>query len=293
MIRFKPDITNTSNVVKIITTIKDVRQKISRARRKGLSVGFVPTMGALHQGHLALMRQARKETGLVVISIFVNPLQFGPNEDFKRYPRNIKGDARLAKTAGVDIIFAPSVKEMYDNSLTFVDMADMTDKLCGKSRPGHFRGVLTVVAKLFNIVAPDIAYFGQKDFQQALIIKKMARDLDMNLAINVLPTVREPDGLAMSSRNKYLSVTERFYANRLYQSLLKAKELIISGEKDSGKIRNTMLSIIKTIPGSRIDYVEIADPETLEKAEKIKKRPVLIALAVFVGKTRLIDNIVC
>lgn len=278
--------------MKIITAIKDIKKEISRTRQRRLTIGFVPTMGALHQGHLALMRQAKKETDLVVISIFVNPLQFGPKEDFKRYPRNLKGDAGLARTAGADIVFAPTVKEMYHNTFTFVDMSNLTDKLCGKSRPGHFRGVMTVVAKLFNIVQPDTAYFGQKDFQQALIIKKMAKDLNMNLEVKVRPTVREAGGLAMSSRNKYLSIMERYYANRLYRSLLKAKELILSGEKDCRKIRNAMLAIIKTIPGSRIDYVEIADPETLGSIERIKKRPVLIVLAVYVGKTRLIDNIV-
>ena len=288
--------------MKIITTIKGIKKEINQAQRKRLTIGFVPTMGALHQGHLALMRQAKKETDLVVISIFVNPLQFGPKEDFRRYPRNLKGDAGLARTAGVDIIFAPPVKEMYDNPGSFVDMsnppdqvpsrASLTDKLCGKSRPGHFRGVMTVVTKLFNIVQPDIAYFGQKDFQQALIIRKMAQDLNMNLEIKTLPTVREPDGLAMSSRNKYLSIMERYYANRLYRSLLKAKKLIISGEKNCQQIIKAIRAIIKTIPGSRIDYVEIADPETLGNIERIKKRPVLIVLAVYVGKTRLIDNIV-
>jgi len=288
--------------MKIITTIKGIKKEINQAQRKRLTIGFVPTMGALHQGHLALMRQAKKETDLVVISIFVNPLQFGPKEDFRRYPRNLKGDAGLARTAGEDIIFAPSVKEMYDNTGSFVDMSNppdqapsrviLTDKLCGKSRPGHFRGVLTVVTKLFNIVQPDIAYFGQKDFQQALIIRKMAQDLNMNLEVKTLPTVREPDGLAMSSRNKYLSVTQRSYANRLYRSLLKAKKLIISGEKNCQQIIKAIRAIIKTIPGSRIDYVEIADPETLARIERIKTRPVLIVLAVYVGKTRLIDNIV-
>jgi len=277
--------------MKIITTIKDIKKEISQAQRKRLTIGFVPTMGALHQGHLTLMQQAKNESNIVIISIFVNPLQFGPKEDFRRYPRSLKSDVGLARTAGVNIIFAPTVKEMYANTLTFVDMSNLTNKLCGKSRPGHFRGVLTVVAKLFNIIQPDIAYFGQKDFQQALIIKKMAQDLNMNLEIKTRPTVREPDGLAMSSRNKYLDVTHRTYANRLYRSLLKAKGLILSGEKSCKKIRNAMLAIIKTIPGNRIDYVEIADPETLESIERIKNRPVLIALAVYVGKTRLIDNI--
>ena len=288
--------------MKIITTIKGIKKEISQARRKRLTIGFVPTMGALHQGHLTLMQQAKKENDLVVISIFVNPLQFGPKEDFRRYPRNLKGDAGLARTAGVDIIFAPSVKGMYNNAFpperptglagTFVDMPNLTDKLCGQSRPGHFRGVMTDVAKLFNIVQPDIAYFGQKDFQQALIIRKMAQDLNMNLEVKTLPTVREPDGLAMSSRNKYLSIMERCYANRLYRSLLKAKGLILSGEKNCRKIVKAMRDTIKTIPGNRIDYVEITDPETLESIKRIKKRPVLIVLAVCVGKTRLIDNIV-
>src|SRR3989339_746288 len=276
--------------MKIITTIKNIKTEINKARRKKLTVGFVPTMGALHQGHLTLMQQAKKENDLVIISIFVNPLQFGPKEDFKRYPRNLKDDAGLARAAGVDIIFAPATEEMYHNTLTFVDMPKITDKLCGKSRPGHFRGVLTVVTKLFNIIRPDSAYFGQKDFQQALIIKKMTQDLNLNLKIKTLPTVREPDGLAMSSRNKYLDVTQRSYANRLYQSLLKAKELILSGEKGCNKIIKAMSNIIKTIPGNRIDYVEITNPETLESVKQIKNRPVLIALAVYAGKTRLIDN---
>lgn len=278
--------------MKIIATIKGIKKEISRARQKRLTIGFVPTMGALHQGHLALMQQAKKESDLVVISIFVNPLQFGPKEDFSRYPRNIKADTELARTTGVDIIFTPSVKEMYNNTSTFVDMSDLTDKLCGKSRPGHFRGVMTVVTKLFNIVQPDVAYFGQKDFQQALIIRKMAQDLNMNLEVKTLPTIREPDGLAMSSRNKYMDITQRSHAHRLYRSLLKAKELILSGEKSRKKIRNAMLAIIKTIPGNRIDYVEIADTKTLESIERVKNRPVLIALAVYAGKTRLIDNIV-
>lgn len=279
--------------MKIVSAIKSLKKEISRARRRGLTIGFVPTMGALHRGHLALMKTAKKETGLVVISIFVNPLQFGPKEDFKRYPRDLKSDAKLAQSAGVDIIFAPSVATMYKNAGTFVDMAGLTDHLCGKSRPGHFRGVMTVVNKLFNIVQPDIAYFGQKDFQQATIIKKMVRDLDMNLQVKVQPTIREPDGLALSSRNKYLSLIERHYAHRIYQSLIKAKNLIRSGEKRPGTILKTIRTIINTIPGVRIDYAEITNPENLEKIEQIKKRPVLIALAVYVGKTRLIDNILC
>jgi pantoate--beta-alanine ligase len=192
-------------------------------------------------------------------------------------------------------MYAPTPKSLvwgYNNTSTFVDMPNLTDRLCGKSRPGHFRGVLTVVTKLFNIIQPNIAYFGQKDFQQSLIIKKMVQDMNMNLEIKTLPTVREPDGLAMSSRNKYLDITQRSYANQIYRSLLKAKGLILSGEKSCKKIRNVMTAIIKTIPGNRIDYVEIADPETLENMGRIKNRPVLIALAVYVGKTRLIDNII-
>jgi pantoate--beta-alanine ligase len=279
--------------MKIIKTIKAVKKEIEKARRRHLSVGFVPTMGALHRGHLALMTTAKKEKGLVIISIFVNPLQFGPKEDFKSYPRNLKSDARLARAAGVDIIFAPDINEMYNHNATFVDMNQLTDKLCGKSRPGHFRGVLTVVAKLFNIINPDIAYFGQKDFQQALIIKKMARDLNMDLQIKVLPTVREPDGLAMSSRNKHLNTEERNYANRIYRALDKARESVKSGQKDCHKISKAIISAIRTIPNSRIDYIKIADPETLNQLDRIRRRPVLIAMAVFVGRTRLIDNILC
>lgn len=279
--------------MKIIRTINNLKKEIRQIKRKGLLIGFVPTMGALHEGHLSLMRQAQQETDIVIISIFVNPLQFGPKEDFKSYPRNLKSDARLARTAGVDIIFAPTVKEMYQSHFdTFVDMSQLTNKLCGKSRPGHFRGVMTVVTKLFNIVEPDIAYFGQKDYQQALIIKEMVRDLNMNLKIKILPTVREPDGLAMSSRNQYLTDSQHINANRLYQALLKARQLILDGENNCGKIHKTMVSIIRSIPQSKIDYIEIVDPETLEGLKKIKQLPILIALAVYLDKTRLIDNII-
>jgi len=278
--------------MKIFTNIKDIKKEVRQIRKKKLTIGFVPTMGALHQGHLTLMKQAKEKNDLVIISIFVNPLQFGPNEDFQSYPRNLKNDTRLARNAGVDIIFAPPVKEMYHNARTFIDMPNLTDKLCGKSRPGHFRGVMTVVTKLFNIIQPNIAYFGQKDFQQALIIKKMAQDLDMNLEVKILSTIRETGGLAMSSRNKYLNITQRLHANKIYHSLLKAQELIISGDKNYNKIIRRIRSTIKTIPKSRIDYIKIINPETLEDMKWAENKKILVAIAVYVGKTRLIDNII-
>jgi pantoate--beta-alanine ligase len=278
--------------MKIIVSIKDLKQEIKKARSKKQSIGFIPTMGALHQGHLSLAKTAKKENDVVIMSIFVNPMQFGPKEDFKKYPRTLKQDAKLATGAGVDIIFAPDAKEMYsDDFYTFLDMKGLTDRFCGKSRPGHFKGVLTVVAKLFNIVEPDTAYFGQKDYQQATIIQRMVKDLNMNLRVMVLPTVREEDGLAMSSRNRYLTSSQRKYAYRIYQALVEARAMIQSGENDCAKIIKKMEAIIKTIPESRIDYIAIADSETLEILKKTNNHNVVILAAVFVGKTRLIDNI--
>jgi pantoate--beta-alanine ligase len=249
-------------------------------------------MGFLHEGHMSLIRKARKDTDCVIVTIFVNPSQFGPKEDFKRYPRAIKRDLRLCKKEGADIIFAPRAKDMYpEGSATHVNVERITDKLCGVSRPGHFRGVSTVVAKLFNITMPDIAYFGQKDAQQAIVIKKMAEDLNMGVEIKVMPIVREKDGLAMSSRNIYLNRKERCRAQSIYKSLKSAKELFDGGERNSKKIINKIKKVINNQPGAKIDYAAIVDTKNLRDIKNISGEA-LAAVAVKVGKTRLIDNIV-
>ena len=261
-------------------------------RREGKTIGFVPTMGYLHEGHLSLIRKARKENDYVVISIFVNPAQFGPREDFTKYPRNFLRDKKLARSCGVDSIFYPSAKAMYPQGYkTSVLVEDLSNVLCGARRPGHFRGVTTVVLKLFNIVGPDAAYFGRKDAQQAIIIKKMVEDLNLPVKIKVLPIVREKDGLAMSSRNTYLSKQERENATILYNSLQTAVGMIKSGDKDPRKITAAVRKMIKAKRGARIDYIKIVDFDTLKEVKKIKARS-LIAVAVFIGKTRLIDNII-
>ena len=255
-------------------------------------VGFVPTMGYLHEGHLVLVKQAKAENRSVVVSIFVNPTQFGPKEDFAKYPRDTKRDLKLLEREKADVVFMPKTSEMYPKNFnSWVEVSGITDKLEGASRPGHFRGVTTVVAKLFNIVEAHKAYFGQKDAQQLAVIKKMAIDLDMNLEIIASPTVREPDGLAMSSRNTYLNAEERKQAIVLYQSLLLAKELFEKGEKDAEKIRRQMKELIQTKPLADIDYVSIADAGTLDELDKMKA-PALVSMAVRFGKTRLIDNVV-
>jgi pantoate--beta-alanine ligase len=249
-------------------------------------------MGYLHDGHLSLVRAAKKHTDIVVMSVFVNPLQFGHKEDFERYPRDLKRDEQLASEAGVDIIFYPSVKDMYQEGYaTYVTVERLTDGLCGASRPGHFRGVTTVVAKLFGIVRPDVAYFGQKDAQQAAVIKKMAQDLNMGVEIKILPIVREKDGLAMSSRNVYLSDPERKDALALYQSLKNAESLIAGGETDAGRIIKMIKDEIASKPLVKIEYVSIVDAKELVELETITKEA-LIAVAAHVGKTRLIDNII-
>lgn len=278
--------------MQIIRTIKNLRNAINRAKLKDKTIGFVPTMGALHQGHLSLMRQAVKDNDIVVVSIFVNPTQFGPKEDFKKYPRNLKQDARLCRKVGVDIIFYPDIKEMYpDNYKTYVEVYNLSDCLCGKFRPGHFRGVATVVTKLFNIVSPDIAYFGQKDAQQAIIIQKMASDLNMPLKIKIMPTVRDNDGLALSSRNVYLNPEERKDALVLSKALNLAKGLIKASIKDTHKIIARMRKLIAAKKTSKVDYISIVDLDNLKPIKKISDT-CLIALAVWVGKTRLIDNII-
>lgn len=265
--------------------------KALRRQSQG-AVGFVPTMGYLHEGHLELVRRARAENSVVVVSIFVNPTQFGPAEDFKRYPRDIPRDLALLEREKTDIVFIPSAEEMYPPEFnTWVIVEKVTERLEGKSRPGHFRGVATVVNKLFNIVEPARAYFGQKDAQQVVVIKRMVSDLNMNVEIVVVPTVRESDGLAMSSRNVYLNPQERQAATVLFRALSLAESLWREGERDADIIRNAMVSVISKEPLAEIDYVSIAHPETLEELSKIDG-PALTSLAVRIGKTRLIDNMV-
>jgi pantoate--beta-alanine ligase len=275
--------------MKVIETIAEVKK--ARHELKG-SVGFVPTMGYLHEGHLSLVKRARAENDTATASIFVNPTQFGPKEDFESYPRDTERDLALLEKEKTDIVFMPSAAEIYPPRFnSWVEVEDITGRLEGASRPGHFRGVTTVVAKLFNIVEPTRAYFGQKDAQQLAVIKKMVKDLNMDLEIVACPTVREPDGLAMSSRNTYLNPEERNVATVLYQSLNLAKEMWLKGEKNADKIRREMTGLIRRQPLAHIDYVSIADNETLEELEEIKT-PALVSLAVKIGKPRLIDNIV-
>ena len=278
--------------MKIIRSLKEMSGFSRKAHVKGKSVGFVPTMGALHEGHLSLIRKARKENDVVVVSIFVNPIQFGPKEDYGRYPRNLRRDSKLCEKSGADVIFYPGQKQMYPlNYKTYVAVYDLSNCLYGKFRPGHFKGVTTVVNKLFNIVSPDNAYFGQKDAQQAIIIKKMAEDLNIPVKIKVLPTVRERDGLAMSSRNAYLNKEERRDATVLNQALILAKNLISQGNTSSSVIIRRMKELINNKKSARIQYILIVDPNDLLPVAKIKDK-VLIALSVWMGKTRLIDNIV-
>jgi len=273
-------------VVEKIAEMRQLRQQLAEP------VGFVPTMGYLHDGHLALVKQARAENPSVVASVFINPTQFGPREDFKQYPRDTQRDLALLEKEKTDIVFMPSVDEMYPPQFdSRVEAGKITERLEGASRPGHFRGVTTVVAKLFNIVQPTRAYFGQKDAQQLLVIKKMVADLNMNLEIVTVPTVREPDGLAMSSRNTYLNSQERQAALVLYQALSLAQELWSQGEKDAEHIRQQMKAFIQKQPLTDIDYVSIADTETLNELDTVKP-PALVSLAVRIGRTRLIDNVV-
>lgn len=276
----------------ICRTVEEIRKFVREARSKGQKVGLVPTMGYLHEGHLTLMREAKKSCDVVVISIFVNPLQFGPKEDFAQYPRDFERDARMAEDVGVDAIFVPEAEEMYPRGFsTHVDVEGLVDCLCGASRPGHFRGVATVVTKLFNIVLPDKAFFGQKDAQQVLVIKRMAEDLNMPLEIVAVPTVREADGLAMSSRNIYLSAEQRKAALVLSQSLEAAREAVAGGQRDADKILRLVREMISGQPLASIDYVELRALPNLEPVQFING-PVLLALAVKFDKTRLIDNAV-
>ncbi|TET15765.1 MAG: pantoate--beta-alanine ligase [Dehalococcoidia bacterium] len=274
--------------MKVVTTLAEMREL--RGQLAG-SVGFVPTMGYLHEGHLELVRHARAENQTLIVSIFVNPAQFGPGEDFASYPRDPERDLALLEKEGVDFVFMPSAEEVYPQGFTsWVEIEKVSERLEGATRPGHFRGVATVVAKLFNIVQPTRAYFGQKDAQQLIVIKKMVSDLDMNLEVVAVPTVREPDGLALSSRNSYLSPEERQAALVLWKALGLAQELWDKGEKSAERLRQEMTSMIESEPLAKIDYVSIADPETLEELEEVD-RAALVSLAVRIGKTRLIDNI--
>lgn len=261
-------------------------------RMQGRTIGFVPTMGFLHEGHLSLMRHARQRSDVVVASIFVNPTQFGPTEDLDRYPRDEAGDRSKCEAAGVDVLFMPTAAEMYpEKPSVFVTVDEVSDILEGAIRPGHFRGVATVVSKLFNIVKPHTACFGQKDFQQCAVIRRMVEGLNMDVAIIVLPTTREPDGLAMSSRNSYLNSDERRKAASLYRALTAAEHLIREGVREPDKVKNKMLAVLREEQGLVIDYIEIADPGTLSPLSTLNK-DLVILLAVRVGKTRLIDNLV-
>lgn len=277
--------------MKIIRSIPKMQKTALRLKGEGKRIAFVPTMGDFHEGHLSLIRAARKRGDVLVVSLFVNPAQFAPGEDFKRYPRNLKRDGRLARDLGADILFAPSPEDIYPEGFsTYVEEEKLSIGLCGARRPGHFRGVTTVVAKLFNIVRPDVAVFGQKDAQQARIIQKMVRDLRFPVKIVVRPLIRERDGLAMSSRNRYLSSRERKGALLLSRSLFEARERVRKGERSATKLKASIRRKLRAVPNSRIDYVEVVDAETL-KPLKTVRGDVLIALAVWIGKARLIDNV--
>jgi pantoate--beta-alanine ligase len=275
----------------IVTTIADVRAEVEEARRLGMTVLFVPTMGALHEGHASLIRAAGRPSAFVVVSIFVNPTQFGPNEDFARYPRTLDADQKLCTEAGANLIFAPTAEEMYpDSPLTSVEVAELQDVLCGPLRPGHFRGVCTVVLKLFNIVAPDVAVFGEKDFQQSRIIRRMVRDLNVPVEIQIEPTVREADGLALSSRNRYLTAEQRAAAPGIHRALQAVRSRAQAGETDVTRLEQSLQAELEAIPGARVEYARIVDAETLQTPAKLD-RPAAAAVAVFLGNTRLIDNV--
>jgi pantoate--beta-alanine ligase len=275
--------------VRVVQTISAVRH----FRRQVTILGLVPTMGALHAGHARLIETAREECGSVVVSIFVNPTQFNDQRDFQLYPRDLTVDVELCETLGVDVVFAPPVEELYPGpQASFVEVAGLTGHLCGPFRPGHFRGVATVVLKLLNIVQPDRAYFGEKDAQQLAVIRRMVRDLDVPVTIVGVPTVREPDGLALSSRNQRLSAEERLAAPVLYQALQLVQQRIAGGARDPGEIGQQALGVIEGQPGMRVEYLEIVDPQTLQPLARIEG-PALAAAAVWLGSTRLIDNVQC
>lgn len=278
--------------MKIVETIAEVRKEVKEWRKQGLSVGLVPTMGFLHEGHQSLIERASRENDRVVVSDFVNPVQFGPGEDLASYPRDLARDAAVCEAAGADLIFHPSPEEMYfPDFCTYVNMESLSEELCGKTRPTHFRGVCTVVSKLFHITAPDRAYFGQKDAQQLAIIKRMVRDLNFDIEIVGCPIVREADGLAKSSRNTYLSPEERQAALVLSQAVTLGQSMAEQGEKDAEKIVFAMKELISKEPMARIDYVQAVDGVSMSPVREMKA-PVLVAMAVYIGKTRLIDNFI-
>lgn len=278
--------------MQITGKISEVRSQVKEWKREGLTVGFVPTMGYLHEGHGSLMKRARSECDKVVASIFVNPMQFGANEDLDSYPRDLEADAKLCESIGVDLIFHPEVEEMYaEGFCSFVDMNGLTKELCGKSRPIHFRGVCTVVNKLFNIVTPDKAFFGQKDAQQLAVIRRMVKDLNMDVEIVGCPIIREEDGLAKSSRNTYLNEEERKAALILSRTIRLGEKLVSEGVKDAGELVAAMKANIEKEPLAKIDYVEAVSMDDIEKVDTIAKNT-LVAMAVYIGKTRLIDNFI-
>lgn len=276
--------------MKVIKKIDEMRSAVSGIKSRGMSIGFVPTMGYLHEGHLSLVRESLRKADVTVVSIFVNPAQFGPREDFKEYPRDLNRDSEVLEREGVDYLFVPESDEIYPQGhKTYVEVYDLQDKLCGRSRPGHFRGVCTVVLKLFNIINPDISFFGQKDAQQAIILKRMVKELNLEVIIKVLPIIREEDGLALSSRNKYLTQEERKAALVLSKSLKVAQSMMEKGQRDSAAIIKEMKEIIGREPLAKIDYVEIVDTDRLNPVAKIEKKA-LVAMSIFIGKVRLIDN---
>jgi pantoate--beta-alanine ligase len=278
--------------MKIIKKISEIRSVVSGIRSKGKSIGFVPTMGFLHEGHLSLVRESLQKADVTVVSIFVNPAQFGPKEDLKEYPRDLDWDSEVLEEAGVDYLFVPEIDEIYPQGYkTYIEVTGLQDKLCGRSRPGHFQGVCTVVLKLFNIIKPDISFFGQKDAQQSIILKRMVKELNLEVKIDVLPIIREEDGLALSSRNKNLAPEERKAALVLSKSLKEAQSMIAKGQRDSAAIIKGMKEIIGREPLAKIDYVEIVDMDNLDPVPRIEKG-VLAAVAVFIGKVRLIDNVI-
>jgi len=263
-----------------------------KTRCRGKTIGFVPTMGCLHEGHLSLVEAAKKKADVVVVSIFVNPIQFGPSEDYKEYPRPLATDKGLLEHFDIDVLFLPEANKITpDNFSSYIEVDKLSKKMCGRARPAYFRGVTTIVAKFFNIVCPDFTFFGEKDYQQQIIIKKMVKDLGFAIKIITLPTVREFDGLAMSSRNQYLSVKEREQAIILYKALCLARQEIESGEKNDHKILLRVRSLIGSVPNIRLDYVVFADPETLDEVKTLRGK-ILVALAAYIGKARLIDNLI-
>jgi pantoate--beta-alanine ligase len=277
--------------VQVVESVAGLRRLVAAARRDGKSLGLVPTMGFLHDGHAALIRRAAAECEFVIVSIFVNPTQFGPSEDFHSYPRDLQRDLQLCAAAGAAVVFAPPVAEVYPSGFrTHVEVEGLGAVLCGASRPGHFRGVATVVAKLFGMAQPDRAYFGQKDYQQTLVIRRMTADLDLPVEIVVVPTVRHEDGLAMSSRNTYLGPAERVAAPVLFRALRVAEREVAGGERDAAKLREKLLDVLAREPLAVFDYLTIAHPLTLEPVDRIEGQ-VLVALAVWIGRTRLIDNL--